>query len=186
MTVINNKKFKCLALDQNFCRIWNVALMNIIKSRHNKNIHLFISQCCSAISWAFIIIHEGLRLIHFEQNTICQWAHTLRRAPRPESPCPDPMDMCWFLSSAHGSRSRFFVTPHGLVIPAAHCVHTEGCAASAFCPAICKCCPCPLDLPELNLSTPWTRPWNPAAVQGKGGEKGGGEDTKMEEKGEKD
>lgn len=55
--------------------------------------------------------------------------------------------------SAHGSRSQFSVTLHGLAIPVAHCVLTEGHAVSAFCRTICKCCPCPLDLPELNLST---------------------------------
>lgn len=53
------------------------------------------------------------------------------------------------------------VTLHGLTIPAAHTVLTQGHAVSAFCSAICKCCPCPLDPRELNLSTP--TPWKPAS-----------------------
>lgn len=51
------------------------------------------------------------------------------------------------------TRSWLSAVLHGLLVPAAWCVSTKSCAASAFCPTSCKCCPRPPDLPELNLST---------------------------------
>lgn len=44
-----------------------------INSRHDKNANLFI--WFAAISASFTAIHEGRRLICFEQNTICRRAH---------------------------------------------------------------------------------------------------------------
>lgn len=47
-----------------------------INDRLDKNAHLFLSPWFTVISWAFTTIHEGLCLIHFRPNTICQWVHT--------------------------------------------------------------------------------------------------------------
>ena len=118
---------------------------------------------------------RGLRLIHFEQNTICQRVHTYAghrglRAPRPGS-----MDLCWFFFSL---RSRLKVTLlRDSAWPLDSCCtlrsHWRPCCLS-FLSRNLQMLPLPSRPPRaqpVNPHTPRTPP-----------RRGGGVDIKMEEK----
>lgn len=99
-----------------------------------------LSQWCTAISWAFTVIHEWFILSktpYVSECTSMQGTRVCRLVFRLNG-------FVLIFFSAHASRSRIPVTLHSLAIPAAHCVLTEGRAGSAFCLAICTSCPRPL------------------------------------------
>lgn len=107
------------------------------------------------------IIFLSVSLQYSVRNNNSWWAlsdpsrvehHMLLCAPDSVRPCKHSMGLSRFFPSLHESRSWFSVTPHGLGFPDARCVLAKGRAVSAFCPASCKCCPRPPDLPELSLS----------------------------------
>lgn len=104
------------------------------------------------------MIHEGAPSDPFWAKHHMPMSADIRGAPRPASPPATKLNgfgLMFFLTPC----SRLKVTALGdsarpFAIPAARCAPIEGRAASAFCPTICKCCPCPPDPSELNLSSP--------------------------------
>lgn len=90
---------------------------------------ILFSHCCSTISWAFTVIHEGLNLIQFEQNTICQSVNTYPGQTGLGAQLHSGICIC-----VHAFNSRFKVVVlsgsalffPGLSIGAAHCSALSG------------------------------------------------------------
>lgn len=147
-----------------------------INSRHDKTANLLISRWFAAISASFTPIHEGHRLICFEQNTICRRAHWgLQAGDRAQW---IPVDFFFFslslsLLTAQGhslsaTRWRPFCDSCG--------TRSKAVLPQLSCPTNLQMLPLPSATSlELSLSTPPKRPQkSPSAWQREDGGRGGG------------
>lgn len=116
-----------------------------------------------------MVIHEGLFLIHLEGNAICQQTHEVgaEASQAHRGVLVDTRLLSRLAAQGHASpRPR----ADSQFLPA---LQLKAGAASAFCSAICKCCPGPPDLAELSLSTRTApRAWCRAPRTGGGGRGG--------------